>query len=127
MSELLDAWEACYNGFVANLNDALPPGKRIPADIARLMNPAEAIQAAKHLDQVYGRVGSAAQVGALAIVAERDAWRKATQDYVVEANRLASDRTRVVKAQLENQRQREINFESGKVYPSATVGAPGGR
>ena len=52
-SAKIEAWHTCYNGFVANLNDALPPGKRIPAETLDMMTPSEGAQAQRHLDQVY--------------------------------------------------------------------------
>jgi hypothetical protein len=56
-SEKIAAWHACYNRFAANLNDALPPGKRIPAETLDMMTPAE-----------FGK--------------RETAWQKATEDYV---------------------------------------------
>jgi hypothetical protein len=82
----IEQWRDCYNGFVANLNDALPPGKRIPAEVADMMTPSEAVQAQKHLDQVYGKLTSDAARDAQAFAGEEAAWRKATEAYVLEQN-----------------------------------------
>lgn len=88
-SEKIEAWHACYNRFVANLNDALPPGKRIPPDTLDMMTPAEGAQAQRHLDQVYTRLITQAKVDAAAFNAEEAAWRKSTETFVTtEAQRI---------------------------------------
>jgi hypothetical protein len=82
----IDAWRTCYNGFVANINDALPPGKRIPAEVVDMMTPAEAAQAQRHLDQVYAKLSADAARDAKTFASEESAWVKATEAYVVEQN-----------------------------------------
>lgn len=116
---ILKAWEECYHGFAANLNDALPPGKRVPADLANLMTAQEALQARSHLDQVYSRVGAAAQAAALVIVAERDAWTKATETNV-------AARTQMARLERENQlRQREMMNKEQAPRPAPAAPPPG--
>jgi hypothetical protein len=82
----IDEWRNCYNGFVANVNDALPPGKRIPADVLDMMTPAEASQAQRHLDQVYNKLTTDAANDAATFAKEETSWRKATEAYVLEQN-----------------------------------------
>lgn len=86
VSAALAKWEACYNGFAANLNDAMPPGKRIPADVVKLMTPREIEAASRHLDEVYGDVIGKAQASAAQLIAERDAWHGATEKFVTAQN-----------------------------------------
>jgi len=81
-SEKIAAWHACYNGFAANLNDALPPGKRIPAETLDMMTPAEGAQAQRHLDAVYAKLVAKAQQDAAEFSKRETAWQKATEDYV---------------------------------------------
>lgn len=81
-SEQIMAWHVCYNGFVANLNDALPPGKRIPPETLDMMTPAEGAQAQRHLDAVYSTLIKKAQADATAFNAQEAAWRKATETYI---------------------------------------------
>lgn len=78
----LKAWHDCYNGFVAHLNASLPPGKRIPGDVLDMMTPTEGLQAQKHLDGVYARLGKKAQQDAAAFNAREAAWTRATETYV---------------------------------------------
>jgi TPR repeat protein len=80
------AWQTCYNGFVQNLSDALPAGKRIPADIAALMNQIEADQAVAHLSPVYAGVAATARADAAAVVARQTAWKGATDEFVTARN-----------------------------------------
>lgn len=88
-------WRACYNGFVKNLDDAMPAGKRIPAEIADLMTDQEMDQARAHLDQVYARVASNAKTSADKTLADFSRWQKDTTDYMrqlkIEAEHYASE------------------------------------
>jgi hypothetical protein len=81
-SEKILAWHECYNGFAANLNDALPPGKRIPAETLDMMTPAEGAQAQHHLDGVYSRLIEKARRDAAEFSSREVAWHKATETYV---------------------------------------------
>jgi TPR repeat protein len=90
-SEQIEAWHACYNRFVANMNDALPPGKRIPAETLDMMTPAEGAQAQRHLDQVYSRLIAQAKANAAEFNAQEAAWRKGTETYVTTEAQRAED------------------------------------
>ncbi|WP_051293469.1 sel1 repeat family protein [Pseudoduganella violaceinigra] len=79
-------WQKCYNGFVQNLGDALPPGKRIPQDISRLMNQPEYDQAIAHLDKVYRAVSRQEGEAATATTAAYQAWHKSTEQFVATRN-----------------------------------------
>jgi uncharacterized protein len=93
-TEALNHWSACYNGFVANVAAAMPPGKAIPADVAELMSEAELSQAREHLDKVYARVLADAKKDADATLARRDAWHRATASYAAKTNESVEARTR---------------------------------
>jgi hypothetical protein len=80
--QLIAAWHTCYNGFVDQVNAALPPGKRIPAEVVDMMTPAEAKQAVAHLDAVYGKLTKDAEQDAEQFTVKEQAWRKATERYV---------------------------------------------
>lgn len=101
VAKAVAAWEACYNGFADNLNDAMPPGKRIPAEVRARMTPAELEHARAHLDQVYGELGARAQESAVGVLAKRDAWRAETDKYVAEQNRQNVARNEARKRELE--------------------------
>jgi TPR repeat protein len=94
-SAAVNQWKACYNGFVKNLGDAMPAGKRIPVEIADLMTDQEMNQARTHLDQVYGRVAASSRASADKTLADYDRWQKDTTDYLrqqnLEAQRLMRD------------------------------------
>lgn len=96
-----NAWTVCYNGLIANLADAMPPGKRVPAEILELMTEAEFEQSRLHLGRVYGRVADSTQAGAAEVVAQHGAWEKATVAFVGESNKQANVRKDMQKAQLE--------------------------
>ncbi len=74
-------WQDCYNGFVQNVNSALPPGKHIPADVLRLMDQSEYDRAIAHVDAVFTAISADAAKTADAVVAEHAAWHAATQAY----------------------------------------------
>lgn len=78
----IEDWHACYNRFVDSVNDALPAGKRIPADVVDMMTPAEGKQAQKHLDAVYSKLIDDAKQDAQRFATEESAWHKATEVYV---------------------------------------------
>lgn len=86
VSAEIAAWETCYNGFVAGVNQAPTAAARIPADVLKLMSPREAEQAIAHVDDVTVGVVTRRQAEALAFTADRDAWTSATQQFVAEAN-----------------------------------------
>jgi TPR repeat protein len=99
------AWRACYNARIDNLNDALPPGKRIPPEVLDMMTPAEAAQAQRHLDGVYGKLIANARQEAALFAGDEEKWKKATQEYAEkEKQRLAA-----IKAELERQQQYQFN------------------
>lgn len=79
-------WQKCYNGFVENLSDALPPGKRIPQDIARLMNQVEYDASIANMDKIYRALSKQGSDSASAIMARYDNWRKETEKYVTARN-----------------------------------------
>lgn len=101
VSASIATWQGCYNGFVANVNAALPPGKRIPDDVASMMTPHEMDAARAHLDQVYGSVIAHAQAAAGVVTANRDAWQKATEQYVADTNRAAKEDEKKYALELE--------------------------
>lgn len=80
------SWQQCYNGFVQNLNDALPPGKRIPPDISKLMNQIEYDSAVAHLDKVYASISGEARTAAVVISADFNSWLDATSTFAKERN-----------------------------------------
>jgi TPR repeat protein len=82
----MESWRTCYNGFVDNLADAMPPGKRIPAEVADLLTDAEMEQAKAHLDQVYKRVLDDARAGAARTMADHASWEKSTAAFVKAEN-----------------------------------------
>lgn len=99
VDRVVATWRTCHNGMVDNLNDALPPGKRIPAEVLDMMTPAEAAQAQRHLDGVYGKIIAGAQAEAKAFAADEAAWQKSTQEY----------------AELERVRTEQVNLEMRRV------------
>lgn len=115
-TEAYAAWQTCYNGFVANMNDAMPAGKRIPADIANLMTPRETIQAVAHLDKVYGQIIEKAQQDANRITSRYGIWHESTALRVAAENKARIEELRV-RERLAQQRQNQVERASYKPEP----------
>lgn len=116
----------CYNAFAANLNAGLPPGKRIPPEVAVVMSEPETQQAIAHVDKVYGRVLSKAQADAEAVMARHAAWQSATTASVEEQNQLIEARAQQTKIDLDlaARAKEDLRFS---VPPKAFVPSPGGK
>jgi TPR repeat protein len=96
VSEGIAKWESCYNDFVTGVNQLPPANKRIPADVLQLMSPREAEQAIAHVDDATVSVVTRRQNEALSFTSERDAWHKATNEFVVAANsKLEAEKSRL--------------------------------
>lgn len=104
----IKAWRDCYNGFVANVNAALPPGKAIPAETLDMMTPAEAQQAQRHLDQVYNKLISDGRRNADAFMVKETAWLDQTERYVARQN----ERTEQMRDEIMREQRREIDIRS---------------
>ena len=124
-----NAWTACYNGMIANLSDAMPPGKRIPADILDLMTETEFDKSRTHLERVYARVADTTQAGAAEVVAQHGAWEKATVAYVADTNKQLATRAKMEKEQVEL-RMHQIAARQAQASPNRNTPPPpsaGGR
>lgn len=121
MTKAIAAWEACYNGFVDNLN-ANPPGQRIPAEVRAKMSAAQAEQASRHLDEVYAKVMDRAEASAAATIARRDAWRAETGKYVEQQNKEMAMRNEAKKRELEMDLRRTQEMRSNVTGARATAG-----
>lgn len=106
-TEAYTAWQACYNRFVANMNDAMPAGKRIPADIANLLTPQETTQAVAHLDKVYGQIIEKAQQDANQVTSRYGVWHESTALRVAAENKARIEEVRV-RERLVQQRQTQV-------------------
>ncbi len=84
----VQAWQACYNGFVENMNASTPLTKRIPKDVADLLTKDELAAATVYLDGVQKRIIEEARVASKLFLADYAAWRDATDAYVAEHNRM---------------------------------------
>jgi TPR repeat protein len=114
----INAWIECHNGFVRNVVDATPPGKRIPADLVPLMSEAELAQSKALLAKVYASVLASAKTQADAVTMQRDAWTKATADFVAKANKNKPDRT------AQNELTSETDVRNSQYRESARIASP---
>ena len=114
-------------GFIANIADAHPAGKRIPADVLELMSEAEVQQAVAHLDQVYGATVAEAKGRALPFMAQRDAWHAATTAYVSESNKRGRTEQAVAQGRARNGRENELPGARAGAGSSGDAGALTGR
>lgn len=116
-----DAYSACYNGFIDNLLDAMPPGKRIPVDIAILMSEQELGQAREHLGKVYAAVAAREKQVADQVVATRAAWVDSTLAYFstekMRSSRYMQDDNLLAREKIDN---RYANFRGGPRPPRDT-------
>lgn len=90
VSNAINKWQDCYNGFVQNLNAASPLEKQIPPDVAKLMNLAEMEKAKAHLAQVQENLSEEAKVNAKLVLADVAVWRSATEAYIAEHNAIVT-------------------------------------
>jgi hypothetical protein len=102
VSNNMKAWQECHNKFATNLNNASPLVKRIPPDLAKLMNKDEMARATAHLEQVQANLSEDARVGSKLVLADFAAWRSATEAYVNEHNE-------IVKGAAPAERQADID------------------
>lgn len=79
VSDNLNAWTTCYDGLVASLNTALPSGKAIPVDIAKLMSSTEFDSARLRMDKAYAVLAADASAQAAGVSKAVEAWRAATE------------------------------------------------
>lgn len=106
VSEGIAQWETCYNDFVSGVNQLPPAAKRIPADLLQLMTPREAEQAMAHVDDMTVNVVTRRQTEALNFTSERDAWHKATNEFVLASNAQTEKRKAADKAMLLDDQRR---------------------
>ena len=85
------SWQECYNKYVTHLNNSMPLAKRIPADIQKLMNKEETEKSNAHLAQLQENLSEEARVSSKLLLADFDAWRKATESYVEQHNKMVKD------------------------------------
>jgi hypothetical protein len=90
VSAAIASWQDCYNGFVDNLKAASPLTRKIPADIAKLMNAPEMERANAHLAQVQENIEEEAKVSSKLVLADVAVWRRATEAYIAEHNAIVS-------------------------------------
>lgn len=90
VSAAVAKWQACYNDYVKNLNAASPLTKRIPPDIAKLMNEAETRRAGERLALVQENLAEEARVSSKLVLADLAAWSSATDAYIKEHNAIVA-------------------------------------
>jgi hypothetical protein len=117
----ISAWQECYNGAVANIQANTPVLKHVPRDVLDMMTPAEIEQTQAHLDQVFAKVVASMSSQANATFAQRDAWTKATTDYVATQNQKVDEETRRNVMALRTDMRR--SYESNQSVANAPMGA----
>jgi len=86
VNKAVTSWQDCYNKMVTNLNAQSPLTKRIPPDIAKLMNKQETEASAAYLEQVRKNIAEGAKVNSKMVLADFAAWRSATEAFVDQHN-----------------------------------------
>jgi hypothetical protein len=95
------AWAACYNGFVTDLEGPLAPAHRIPDDLVALMSESEHQQAVAHVKEATQAAVRTMGANAQVIIASYDKWEKATKTFADEHNALAEARNKGNQQDLE--------------------------
>lgn len=103
----LRRWTSCYNKFAADISAAGPTSNRIPAELRKLMTPAELAQAIQRLDTIVGAVVQRREGEADGFAARRANWMAATDKY------LADNRSKEVKIFMESELDAIRRPESG--------------
>lgn len=85
------AWQECYNKYVTHLNNQMPLTKRIPADVQKLMNKEETKKSTAYLARLQENLSEEARVSSKLLLADFDAWRTATENYVNEHNKMVKN------------------------------------
>lgn len=88
VSARMKTWQDCYNRFAENLNKTPPGAERIPQDVRALMTKEELEQAGAHIKDVHTNLAESATINSKMVLADFDAWRKATEAYVGENNKV---------------------------------------
>jgi hypothetical protein len=97
VGKAISRWSICYNDFASYISAAGPTSNRIPADIRKLMTPAELAQAIKRLDTVVTTIVERRGAEAELFMSRRNNWLAATDKY------LSEGRAEVVKIFMENE------------------------
>ena len=120
-------WQQCYNGFANNLNAVTQSGQHIPLDVQKLFTPKEAEQAGANMGRVYEATVTQAQADAARIAGQYDAWQKATEKYVMAANRANTTDYELVKRDLQESELRRRQSYPKMPAPSLPSGPGPGR
>jgi len=80
------AWQECYNGFVQQLQSAMPAGSKIPKDVADLMNEQEFDGARQRMESAYARLAAEGKAQAEPLVAKYDSWFQASEKLAIQTN-----------------------------------------
>jgi hypothetical protein len=103
----VEAWQDCYNGFVANMNTHATLASVVPEDLLKLFNAQETEAAKVRLEAARERIVADASIGAKLTLADYAAWRNATEAWVKDHNELvksstATDRSNELDARKNN-------------------------
>lgn len=103
----VEAWQNCYNGFVANMNAHSTLASVVPEDLIKLFNEPETEAAKVRLAAARERIVADASIGAKLTLADFAAWRSATEAWVTEHNDLvktstATERSNAIDARNNN-------------------------
>lgn len=121
VSDEVASWQECYNGAIANMQSLSPVLKHVPKDVLDMMTPAEIDQTQSHLDQVFANVARSMGENASAVLAQRDAWSKATNAYVAEVNKKNAEETARNRMQITTDLRRV--YEGNQALANAPRGA----
>ena len=109
-----NAWFDCYDRFIDNLNNSLPPGKVIPAEVVSVMSNAEFLRASAAMDKQYTVISTEAQKLARKIRLEYDNWLKASEIAVTEAKKEYEALEQIRAKNRTSTSERDISIKTGR-------------
>lgn len=118
VADELNNWQACFNQFVEQYNAALPPGSKIPKSIADLFNDQEAEQSQKLMARVYTDISEQAAKAAETVKGKEDAWRKATETYLVTRNLRNSNEYELLSKMMRNENEAKYQVLGSGAMPA---------
>lgn len=114
LSGEFNAWFDCYDRFATNLNNALPPGKAIPAEVVSVMSNAEYQRTVTAMDTQYAMISAEGQKLAEKIRLQYDNWVKASEIAVMSAKKEYDALEQVRAKNRTNTSERDISIGSGR-------------
>lgn len=111
-------WRGCYNRFAHKMEEVMPIGSAIPADLAAMFNEEERVKALTRLNTIYVDLTAEQGPRAQAIIDDFDRWMGSTEQYAMQHNKEMEGRDMAMRAQIESLKRQYDRLGHG-YYPPA--------